>query len=127
MSTETLKIEKKIARVKERLMELGSMRPGSVSRQYRDPKEKKRPFHQISYTHRMRSRSEYVRPENLATVRAETENFRKFRELIERWTDLSLELSKLKIKEANESAAGHSKKGVRKKRSRKNNNLGGVF
>ena len=98
MSTETLKIEKKIARVKERLMELGSMRPGSVSRQYRDPKEKKRPFHQISYTHRMRSRSEYVRPENLATVRAETENFRKFSELIERWTDLSLELSKLKIK-----------------------------
>lgn len=103
MSTSTAKIEEKITRVKKQLAELGPMRPGSVSRQYRDPKEKKRPFYQISYTHRMKSRSEYVRPENLPAIRAETANFRKFRKLVDRWTDLSLDLSQIKVKERNDT------------------------
>jgi hypothetical protein len=103
MSTPAAKIEEKITRVRKQLAEIGPMRPGSVSRQYRDPKEKKRPFYQISYTHRMKSRSEYVRPENLAAIRAETANFRKFRKLVERWTDLSLELSRIRVKERNDT------------------------
>jgi len=98
MSTSILKIEERIARVRGQLSELGPMRPGSVSRQYREPKEKKRPFYQISYTHRMKSRSEYVRPENLAAVRAETANFRTFKRLIDRWVDLALQLSQIKAK-----------------------------
>lgn len=98
MSTSIQKIEERIARVREHLSELGPMRPGSVSRQYREPKEKKRPFYQISYTHRMKSRSEYVKPENLAAVRSETANFRKFKRLVDRWVDLALQLSQLKSK-----------------------------
>ena len=105
MSTSIQKIEGKIARVRKELSELGPMRPGSVSRQYRDPKEKKRPFHQISYTHRMKSRSEYVRPENLAAVRAETANFRKFKRLVDRWVDLALQLSQLKSKSGAHAAS----------------------
>jgi len=96
MSTSIQKIEERIARVRGQLSELGPMRPGSVSRQYREPKEKKRPFYQISYTHRMRSRSEYVRPEHLGAVKKELANFVTFRKLTERWIDLSLELSRLK-------------------------------
>ncbi len=114
MSTSTVKIEEKIARVKKQLAELGPMRPGSVSRQYRDPKEKKRPFYQISYTHRMKSRSEYVRPENLAAIRAETANFRKFRKLVERWTDLSLELSRIRVKERNDTGGTSIRSRVKK-------------
>ena len=98
MSTSIQKTEERIARVRGQLSELGPMRPGSVSRQYRDPKEKKRPFYQLSYTHRMKSRSEYVRPENLAAVKAETANFRKFKRLVDRWVDLALQLSRLKSK-----------------------------
>ena len=98
MSTAIQKIEEKIVRVKSQLDKLGPMRPGSVSRQYRDPGEKKRPFYQISYTHKMRSRSEYVRPENLSAIKKETANFRRFRQLVDRWIDLSLELSQLKSK-----------------------------
>ena len=66
------------------------MRPGSITRQYRLPKERMRPFYQISYTHRMRSRSEYVRPENVAALRKETANFKRFRKLIDRWVGLAL-------------------------------------
>ena len=66
--------------------------------QVKDPAEKQGAYWQISYTHRMRSRSEYVRPEHLPAVRAELANFRKFRRLTERWIDLSLEVSRLKRK-----------------------------
>ena len=42
------RFEEAIRRIKGELLDLGPMRPGSLSRQYRDPKTKKRPFHQIS-------------------------------------------------------------------------------
>ncbi|MEI8122409.1 MAG: DUF6788 family protein [bacterium] len=96
MSTTCEKIVGQIERVKKQLQELGPMRPGAISRQYRNPKEKKRPFYQISYTHRMKSRSEYLRPENLDAVRRETANFKRFRKLTDRWVDLALKLSQLK-------------------------------
>ena len=54
---------------------------------------------------RMRSRSEYVRPEHLKAVRAELANFRKFRLLAERWIELSLELSKAKRKPSSRDKA----------------------
>jgi len=86
----------KIERIKQQLLALGPMRPGSITRQYRLPKEKKRPFYQISYTHQSRSHSEYVRPENLQALRQETKTFRKFRKLIDRWVMLALKASKLR-------------------------------
>ena len=96
MSKQIEKIEKQIARIKRDLEELGPMRPGTVSRQYRDPERRKQPFYQLSYTHRMKSRSEYVRKENLAAIRRETAAFRRFRKLVDQWVDLALELSRLK-------------------------------
>lgn len=100
MSTQLEQTEERIRKLKQELMALGPMRPGSITRQYRSPKEKRRPFYQISYTHRMRSRSEYVRPDNVATLRTETANFKRFRKLIDRWVDLSLKASQLRIKDA---------------------------
>lgn len=91
-------LEARIERIKHELMSLGLMRPGSLTRQYRDPKTKKRPFYQISYTHKGRGRSEYVRPENLAQVRHQTANFKRFRKLTEQWGELSLKFSQLHLK-----------------------------
>ena len=96
MSTQLKRTEEQIGRIKQELQKLGPMRPGSVTRQYRLPKEKKRPFYQISYTHQTRSHSEYVRPENLRALRQETKTFRRFRKLIERWVALALKASKLR-------------------------------
>jgi hypothetical protein len=104
MSTTCEKLVKEIGRVKQQLQELGPMRPGAISRQYRNPKEKKRPFYQISYTHRMKSRSEYLRPENLAAIRRETANFKRFRKLMDRWVDLALKLSQLNTLQGKHSA-----------------------
>jgi hypothetical protein len=98
MSTTISSIEKQIARIQRALAALGPMRPGTLNRQYKDPAKKQGGYWQISYTHKMRSRSEYVRAEHLRAVRTELANFRKFRTLAERWIDLSLELSRLKRK-----------------------------
>jgi hypothetical protein len=99
MSTQLNRMEEHIEGIKQELLALGSMRPGSITRQYRLPKEKKRPFYQISYTHRMQSHSEYVRPENLAALRKETTNFRRFRKLITRWVALAIAASQLRVRQ----------------------------
>ena len=100
MSTQLDRTEERIQKLKQELLALGPMRPGSITRQYRSPKEKKRPFYQISYTHRMRSRSEYVRPDHVAALRKETANFKRFRKLIDRCVELSLTASQLRAKAA---------------------------
>ncbi len=98
MSTTLLSMEKQIARIQRALAQLGPMRPGTLGRQYRDPKAKRGGYWQISYTHHMRSRSDYVRPEHLRQVRTELANFRTFRRLTERWVDLALEVARQKRK-----------------------------
>jgi hypothetical protein len=96
MSTQTLEsVEKKITALKQRLVRLGRIRPGTLSVQYRNPTKKTIPFNQISYTLNGKSRSEYVRPENLAVVRKEIANYKSFKSIIGELIDLSLEASKL--------------------------------
>ena len=97
MSTKELeKKAKKIRSLVAELAHLGAMRPGTLTVQYRNPGERKTPFHQISYTHKGRSRSEYVRPENHPTHRREIQTYRRFRRLVGEIVALSLEASRLR-------------------------------
>ena len=98
MSKTPSQLEAALERIKRELMDLGPMRPGSLSRQYRDPETKNRPFHQISYTYKGQGKSEYVRAENLAQIRRETANFKRFRKLVEQWVELSLKTSQLRVR-----------------------------
>jgi superfamily I DNA and/or RNA helicase len=98
MSTELENKEKRIRALLAGMAKLGAMRPGTLTVQYRNPAEKMTPFNQLSYTHKGRSRSEYVRSENLVAVRREVETYKKFRILIEEVTELSLEASRLRHK-----------------------------
>jgi len=104
MSTTIVKLNGQIEGIKRELQELGPMRPGAISQQYRNPREKTRPFYQISYTRRMKSRSEYLKPENLAAIRRETANFKRFRKLVDRWVELALQLSQLKTRQGKHSS-----------------------
>ena len=99
MSTTMLaKKEQKIGTLVTELAKLGAMRPGTLTVQYRNPGERKTPFHQISYTRKGRSRSEYVRPESLPAIRREVAAYKTFRRLVEKIIDLSLEASHLRHK-----------------------------
>jgi len=98
MSTELERREQRIRALLARIAKLGAMRPGTLTVQYRNPTEHKTPFHQLSYTHKGKSRSEYVRPESLAAVRREVETYKRFKTLIETVTELSLAASRLRHK-----------------------------
>ena len=99
MQQKTLsQLEKRIAKIKRDLPTIGEMRPGSLTQQYQKPKEKKGAFYQISYTHKMRSKTEYVRPEFVKDLKRQIKNYKKFKEMTKEWTDLAILHSKLKIK-----------------------------
>jgi hypothetical protein len=89
-------IEKQIKELQRCVESVGHMRPGTLSVQYRDPANRKTPFNQISYTYQGRSRSEYVRPENIDTVRQEIEAYRQFKALCAQIIDLSILASRMR-------------------------------
>ena len=91
-------IERRIGRIKQALEKIGPMRPGSLTRQYKNPKEKSGPYWQISYTRNMKSRSEYVRQECVAEIRKQIAAYKRFKRLMDEWIDLSIEASKLNMR-----------------------------
>jgi len=88
-------LERRIDRIKRALLEIGPMRPGSLTRQYKDPESQTGAYWQISYTRRMKSRTEYVRREWVKEIRQQTATHKHFKSLVEKWIDLSIEQSRL--------------------------------
>jgi hypothetical protein len=88
-------IEQKIVRIKEELGKIGPMRPGSLTRQYRDPEKGTGAYWQISYTRDMKGRTEYIRQEWVTQIRKQIVTHKRFRRLIDQWGDLGIEHSKL--------------------------------
>lgn len=88
-------IGKRIAAIKAELALIGEMRPGSLTRQYKDPKRRRGAYYQLSYTRDMKSRTEYVARECLAETRRQIANYKRFRSLIEEWVKLSIEQCRL--------------------------------
>jgi hypothetical protein len=98
------RIQKRIAAIQSQLAQLGPLRPGCLSRQYRDPKLKKGPYYQLSYTAQMKSRTEYIHPDLVPQIEKELAEYRRYRELNQEWVQLSIEWSRLKIKQWKETA-----------------------
>ena len=73
------------------------MRPGSITRQFRDRKNGTVEYYQLSYTNHMKSRTEHVWPEHVDLLSKEITAYRKHKKLCEEIVDLSIELSKAKI------------------------------
>ena len=98
-------IEQRIDRIKRALVEIGPMRPGSLTRQYKDPQHHTGAYWQISYTRRMKSRTEYVRQEWVKEIRSETVMHKRFKRLVDQWIDLSIEHSRLTMRIAEPKAS----------------------
>lgn len=95
-------IEKRIAGVKEKLMSIGEMRPGSLTYQYQRPKEKKGGFYQISYTYQMKSKTEYVKADFVQDLKRQIATFKRFKKLTQQWIDLAIQHSQIKVTLAKE-------------------------
>jgi hypothetical protein len=90
---------------------MGEMRPGSLSMQYnvcgnpscrcKDKKNPKKhgPYYQLSYTHKGKSTTEFVKAEKVDEVRQQIKNFRELKKLTDEWVDLSVKIAKLRKKE----------------------------
>ena len=96
-----------IQRIKTELLTLDDLRPGTLSEQYNtcrtpgcrckaDPPQRHGPYHQLSYSHRGKSRTENIRPEHIDAVDSQIANHRKLRDLIDQWIDASIELGRLR-------------------------------
>jgi hypothetical protein len=99
MTTERLtEIQQRITKIKAQLAAIDDLRPGSLTRQYKDPAAKSGAYYQLSYTREMRSRTEYIARENLREVRGEIANYKRFKALTTEWVALGIEQSRLKMK-----------------------------
>ncbi len=88
-----MSIEKEIANIKQTLLELDHMHPGSLSQQKRSARGT---YHQLSYSHAGKGHTKYVRPEDVVEMRREIENYRRFHDLTRKWVELEIELATLK-------------------------------
>lgn len=97
-------------KIKQALSELTDLRPGSLSRQYNvcgnptcrckaDPPRRHGPYYQVSFTWKGRSRSQFVRAEDVPRVRKQLKNYRRLRLLMDEWITAELELATLAVKQ----------------------------
>ena len=88
--------ERRVQAAKMAIMELGPMRPGLLTVQYRDRAHKRGAYRQLSYTLRRRSHSEHVREDELERITEELRNYAAFKALCAELVEASLELSQLR-------------------------------
>jgi hypothetical protein len=92
-------IERRIERIKAELAAIGDLRPGSLTKQYKDPESQSGPYYQLSYTLDRHSRTEYIRRESVADIRRRLSNYKRFKKLCAEWIALGIEHSRLAIKQ----------------------------
>lgn len=98
--TTLTQIEKTIEKIKQELQTIQQMRPGSLTCQYRNPQDKVGPYYQLSYTHKMKSRTEYVRSEFVPGIREQIFEYKRFRVLVNQWVELAIKHSKIQMDNA---------------------------
>lgn len=103
-------LHRRIEQIKAELTTLGPLRPGTLSQQYNvcgtpgcrckdDPPQKHGPYPQLSYTWRARSRSEFVREDEIGQVEEQLRNYVRLRNLIDQWIDAAIELARMERQE----------------------------
>lgn len=98
--------ENRINLIKAKLQSIGTMRPGSLNKQFtvcgrsncrcQDPKAPKKhgPYYQLSYVHQGKSTSQFIQKEFVSAVKEQLANYKRFRALTAEWVDLSLSIAR---------------------------------
>ena len=96
------RLEREIDTIKQQLLALGPMHPGSVSRQYQvcgnpscrcmEPKRPQRhgPYYKLAYVHRGKPVCRFVRADCVQPVKERLAIYKKFRSLMDKWVELSI-------------------------------------
>ena len=91
-------IDKRIGKIKAAFAAIGEMRPGSLTRQYKDPESGSGAYYQLSYTLDMKSRTDYIPRDWVREVRRQVGNYKRFKSLSAEWVALSIERCRLTMK-----------------------------
>jgi len=111
MQEQSLKLfDRQIQRIQTQLAALGPMRPGTLTRQYRQPQRQQGAYYQISYTYQMKSHTEYVPKRQVGTVRKEIAIYQRYKKLTAQWVDLALQRSRRRMQLARSAASQSSSK-----------------
>lgn len=102
-------IVKRIAKIKSELMQIESIHPGSLSKQYNvcgtancrcknsvDPK-KHGPYYKLSYVVSGKSTTRFIKSEFVSEIEKQISNYKNLKCLVDEWKTLSVELFKLRI------------------------------
>lgn len=96
------RLGREIDTIKQQLLALGSMHPGSVSRQYQvcgnsacrcmDKKRPQRhgPYYKLAYVHRGKPVCRFVRADCVHAVKQRLAVYKRFRFLMNKWIELSI-------------------------------------
>ena len=102
-NTSLKRLEGKIAAIKQELLELEPMHPGSVSRQYQacgnpackcmHPKkpQKHGPYYKLSYVYHGKPVCRFVRVACVDAMNEQLATYKKCRSLMDQWIDLSIQ------------------------------------
>jgi len=113
-------LQKGIDDIKRQIAALGDLHPGALTEQYNvcgspgcqcksTPPVKHGPYHQLSFTRHGKSTSRFVREPDVADVKRRLDNYRRLRQLVNDWIDLSVELSNLQRTAAGSKAKTKSR------------------
>lgn len=97
MKTQLKAVKKDITVIKRRMLAIEDMRPGSLTQQMRKAKGKYGAYWQLSYTHKGKGRTGYIREEFVTQIKKETANYKQHKILADKLVNLSIELSNLKM------------------------------
>jgi len=97
-----------IGKIKEELVSLGRLRPGSLAKQYNvctkaqcrckgTPPKRHGPYYQLSFTQGGKSTTRFVRREHLTRIKEELRNYKRLQKLLDKWIGLEMQLSEIRM------------------------------
>jgi hypothetical protein len=98
----TERLEREIEAIKQTLLTLGPMHPGSVSRQYQvcgnpacrclhpTKPQKHGPYYKLAYVHRGKPVCRFVRAACVDQMKTRLAAYKTFRSLVDKWIELSI-------------------------------------
>ena len=114
-------LEQRIEKVKQQIAALGDLHPGTLTVQYNvcgssgcrckaTPPIKHGPYHQLSFTRHGKSTSRFVGQQDVTEAQEQLDNYRRLRQLVNDWIDLSVELARSRVQQRRQATAGSKKK-----------------
>lgn len=110
MDAKIRKLQRQIRKVKDELMALEDLRPGTLSKQYNtcgtpgcrcktDLTKRHGPYYQLSWTRHGKGTTRFVRRPYASRVRKEVKNYQRLQSLVGKWIDLLAQICEIRLQQ----------------------------